>query len=94
MWLNYLDPKYRDRAPRIVINKHGKETLQIEPGRILSMPEKSSGIGVSGAFGARDSKERVSRKGISTHARAVSIRTRASPTWTPRESTPPSCIPL
>ncbi|HEY2104514.1 MAG TPA: amidohydrolase family protein [Candidatus Binataceae bacterium] len=57
LWLNYLDPKYRDRAPRIVLNKHGKETLQIEPGRILSMPESAGGIGVSGAFGARESKE-------------------------------------
>ena len=34
MWLNYLESKYHDRAPRIVLNKHGKETLQIEPGRI------------------------------------------------------------
>ncbi|MGO9061092.1 MAG: amidohydrolase family protein [Candidatus Binataceae bacterium] len=76
LWLNYLDPKFHDRAPRIVLNKHGKETLQIEPGRILPMPEGSGGIGVSGAFGARESKKvypksyiEARRGGFDPHAR-------------------------
>jgi hypothetical protein len=76
MWLNYLESKYHDRAPRIVINKHGKETLQIEPGRILSMPEGSGGIGAAGAYGARDSKNVYPKKytdarqgGFDPHAR-------------------------
>jgi len=57
LWLNYLEPKFRDRAPHIVLNKRGKETLQIKPGKILSMPEGSGGIGASGAFGARESRK-------------------------------------
>jgi len=76
MWLNYLESKYHDRAPRIVLNKHGKETLQIEPGRILSMPEGSGGIGAAGAYGARESKKVYPKKytdarqgGFDPHAR-------------------------
>lgn len=76
LWLNYLDPKFRERAPRIVLNKHGKETLQIEPGRILPMPEGSGGIGACGAFGARESKKvypksyvEARRGGFDPHAR-------------------------
>ena len=57
LWLNYLDPKYRDRAPQIVLNQHGKETLQIRPGKILPMPEGSGGIATAGAYGARESKK-------------------------------------
>ena len=45
MWLTYMESKYHDRAPRIVINEHGKETFQIKPGKILPMPESSVGIG-------------------------------------------------
>ena len=62
MWLNYMESKYHDRAPRIVINEHGKETFQIKPGKILPMPESSVGIGSAGAFGARESKKAYPKK--------------------------------
>ena len=62
MWLSYMESKYHYRAPRIVINEHGKETFQIKPGKILPMPESSVGIGSAGAFGARESKKAYPKK--------------------------------
>jgi hypothetical protein len=30
LWDHYIDPKFRDRAPRIVMGNNGKERLVIE----------------------------------------------------------------
>src|SRR5438552_18727472 len=44
-----MDPAYRERAPRIIVDKDGKERLNIE-GKILGSPK---GLGNIGAIGAR-----------------------------------------
>src|SRR6266436_459595 len=49
IWEKYMDPAYRDRAPRIIVDKDGKERLNIE-GKILGSPK---GLGNIGAIGAR-----------------------------------------
>jgi uncharacterized protein len=49
IWDKYIDPAYRDRAPRIVIDTDGKERLLVED-RVLG---SQKGFGVIGAIGAR-----------------------------------------
>ena len=46
----YIDPAYRERAPRLIVDTDGKERLLIE-GKVLG---SSKGLGVVGAIGARD----------------------------------------
>src|SRR5262245_17924917 len=50
LWDRYIDPAYRDRAPRLILDDNGKERLLIE-GQILGNPK---GLGRLGAVGARD----------------------------------------
>jgi predicted TIM-barrel fold metal-dependent hydrolase len=50
LWDRYIDPAFRDRAPRLVIDKDGKQRLLIEE-QVLG---SSKGLGVVGAIGARD----------------------------------------
>ena len=50
LWLNYIDPKFIDEAPRIVVRDDGKEALALG-GKVLG---SKRGIGVAGAIGARD----------------------------------------
>ena len=50
IWDRYMDPAYRERAPRMVLDDNGKERLLIE-GQILGNPK---GLGRLGAVGARD----------------------------------------
>ena len=49
IWDKYIDPAFRERAPRLVIDTDGKERLLIED-KILGSPK---GMGVIGAIGAR-----------------------------------------
>ena len=49
LWEKYMDPAYRERAPRLIIDTDGKERLLIE-GKVLGSPK---GLGVIGAIGAR-----------------------------------------
>ena len=49
LWDKYIDPGFRDRAPRIIIDTDGKERLLVE-GKVLGSPK---GFGVIGAIGAR-----------------------------------------
>ena len=49
IWDKYIDPKFRDRAPRIVRDTDGKERLDVE-GQVLG---SQKGFGVIGAIGAR-----------------------------------------
>jgi hypothetical protein len=49
MFDKYMDPAYRDRAPRMIVDTDGKERLLIE-GRVLDSPK---GLGLLGAIGAR-----------------------------------------
>src|SRR5580700_8874173 len=49
LWDNYIDPEFRDRRPRFVIDENGKERLSVE-GKLLGNPR---GIGSLGAVGVR-----------------------------------------
>src|SRR5437764_620311 len=49
IWDKYIDPAYRDRAPRLIVDTDGKERLLVE-GPVLGSPK---GFGVIGAIGAR-----------------------------------------
>ena len=49
LWDNYMDPQYRDRAPRLVVDpKTGKEKLDVE-GQLLGSQQGMGGIGGVGA---------------------------------------------
>ena len=89
IWDKYIDPAFRDRAPRIVIDTDGKERLDVE-GQVLG---SQKGFGVVGAIGARQG-DVAGRDddSTSTAARAASIPTPAFPTWISTASTPPSSI--
>jgi predicted TIM-barrel fold metal-dependent hydrolase len=52
MWEKYIDPGFRDRAPKLVIDTDGKERLLVET-QVLG---SSKGFGVIGAIGARDTE--------------------------------------
>src|SRR5437870_12915419 len=45
----YIDPAYRERAPRMIVDTDGKERLLVE-GKILGSPK---GLGLIGGIGAR-----------------------------------------
>jgi predicted TIM-barrel fold metal-dependent hydrolase len=49
IWDKYIDPAYRDRAPRMIIDTDGKERLLVE-GQVLG---SKKGFNVVGAIGAR-----------------------------------------
>jgi predicted TIM-barrel fold metal-dependent hydrolase len=50
LWTDYMDPAFRDRAPRLVRDAEGKERLVIEEKTLGS----KKGMGALGAVGARD----------------------------------------
>jgi predicted TIM-barrel fold metal-dependent hydrolase len=50
LWDKYIDPAYRERAPRMITDTDGKERLLIES-QVLG---SSKGMGVVGAIGSRD----------------------------------------
>src|SRR2546425_2536086 len=50
IWEKYMDPAFRERAPRLIIGDNDKERLLIE-GQILGNPK---GLGRLGAVGSRD----------------------------------------
>jgi len=50
LWDDYMDPKFRDRAPKLIIDTDGKERLLIE-NKVLG---SKKGVGLVGALGARD----------------------------------------
>src|SRR5439155_25403992 len=49
LWDTYMDPAFRERRPRFVIDENGKERLSVE-GKLLGNPR---GIGSLGSVGAR-----------------------------------------
>jgi uncharacterized protein len=49
LWERYMDPQYRDRAPRLFVDRDGKERLQVED-QVIGGPK---GLGLIGAIGAR-----------------------------------------
>jgi len=50
LWDKYMDPKFRDRAPRLIKDKDGKERLVIEE-QVLGSAQ--AGLGGAGGGGAR-----------------------------------------
>ena len=48
LWDDYVDPAFRDRAPRLIVDNDGKEKLLIEE-RILGSQQGMGGIGGVGA---------------------------------------------
>jgi hypothetical protein len=49
LWDRYIDPEFRERRPRFVIDENGKERLSVD-GKLLGNPR---GIGSLGSVGAR-----------------------------------------
>lgn len=49
LWERYMDPAYRDRAPRLFVDHDGKERFQLED-QVIGGPK---GLGLIGAIGAR-----------------------------------------
>src|SRR5881409_4254315 len=49
IWDKYIDPAYRERAPRMIVDTDGKERLLVE-GKILG---SHKGLGLIGGIGAR-----------------------------------------
>src|SRR3989442_15684256 len=49
LWDTYIDPEFRERRPRFVIDENGKERLSVE-GKLLGNPR---GIGSLGSIGVR-----------------------------------------
>jgi predicted TIM-barrel fold metal-dependent hydrolase len=50
LWETYMDPAFRARAPRLFVDRDGKERLRVED-KVLGSPK---GLGLLGAIGARD----------------------------------------
>jgi uncharacterized protein len=50
LWQKYMDPAFRDRAPRIIMGNNGKEQLIVDEHRV---GDGNLGIGRIGAVGAR-----------------------------------------
>jgi uncharacterized protein len=50
LWNHYMDPKYRDRAPKLIKDSDGRERLVIEE-QVLGSKER--GLGAVGGVGAR-----------------------------------------
>jgi predicted TIM-barrel fold metal-dependent hydrolase len=48
LWSDYLDPAFRDRAPRLIVDKDGRERLLLEE-RAFGSPKGIGGIGGVGA---------------------------------------------
>jgi predicted TIM-barrel fold metal-dependent hydrolase len=50
LWDRYIDPAFRERAPRLVTDTDGKQRLQVESQLLGS----AKGLGAAGGVGARD----------------------------------------
>lgn len=77
MWEDYIDPAYRERRPRMVIDDNGKERMSVE-GKLLGNPR---GIGSLGAVGVRQGTVKADtlkfaegrKGGFDPHARIVDM---------------------
>ena len=92
LWETYLEPKYRDRALRIVLDENGLEELEIGGERVDDEPPRLP------VDARRDGRSRPRARCSSTRTAPTSAR-RRSAAWTPTSasscSTPrastPSC---
>src|SRR5437868_4051045 len=77
LWDGYIDPEFRERRPRFVIDENGKERLSVE-GKLLGNPR---GIGSLGAVGVRQGTVKLDslkyaegkKGGFDPHARIVDM---------------------
>src|ERR1700749_3992936 len=77
LWDNYIDPAFRERRPKFVIDDNGKERLAVE-GKLLGNPR---GIGSLGAVGVRQGTVKIDslkygegkKGGFDPHARIVDM---------------------
>ena len=77
LWDKYIDPEFRERRPRFVIDENGKERLKVE-GKLLGNPR---GIGSLGAVGVRQGAVKLDtlkyaegkKGGFDPHARIVDM---------------------
>jgi uncharacterized protein len=76
LWLNYIDPQFRDRAPRLVVDADGKERLDVDG----SMSGGKDGLGRAGSAEARTGKSSADvqysegrKGGFDPHARIVDL---------------------
>src|SRR5262245_58900691 len=77
LWDKYIDPEFRERRPRFVIDENGKERLSVE-GKLLGNPR---GIGSLGSVGVRQGDVKPSslkyhegkKCGFDPHARIVDM---------------------
>src|SRR5882762_6385066 len=65
LWDRYIDPKFRERRPRFVIDENGKERLSVE-GKLLGNPR---GIIKAGTLKYAEGR----RGGFDPHARIVDM---------------------
>jgi predicted TIM-barrel fold metal-dependent hydrolase len=55
LWLNYIEAKYRNRAPGLLIDGTGKETFRVEEGNILDLSDRAEeAFAMAGGLGMRD----------------------------------------
>src|ERR1700719_4553455 len=77
LWDHYIDPAFRERRPRFVIDENGKERLSVE-GKLLGNPR---GIGSLGSVGVRQGTVKLDslkyaegkKGGFDPHARIVDM---------------------
>jgi len=77
LWDHYIDPAFRERRPRFVIDENGKERLGVE-GKLLGNPR---GIGSLGSVGVRQGAVKPDtlkyaegkKGGFDPHARIVDM---------------------
>ena len=88
LWDRYMDPEFQERRPRFVIDENGKERLSVE-GKLLGNPR---GIGSLGSVGVRQGIVKAGTLKYAEGRKGGFDPHRASSTWMPTASTPPSCI--
>jgi hypothetical protein len=76
LWDKYIDPEFRERRPRFVIDENGKERLEVE-GKLLGNPR---GIGSPDRSGCGRAPSSPTASNMPKGRRAGSTRTRASST--------------
>src|SRR5438094_4331270 len=77
LWDTYMDPEFRERRPRFLIDDNGKERLSVD-GKLLGNPR---GIGSLGSVGVRQGIVKANtlkyaegrRGGFDPHARIVDM---------------------
>ena len=88
LWDKYIDPKFRERGPRSSSTRTARKRLERRRQAVGNPARHRQHRRGRRAAGRSSSRRLKYPRG----AKAGSTRTRASPTWTPTASTPPSSI--